>query len=203
MAVNRDRIEYEGIHAYRAQPETLGAGGVLLLPTIFGLNYVCDYADWLAESGFATLVWDPYPGEAPITDIHIAAKRASKLQDDALDAFSRLADYMLGPMRLAKIGTLGFCMGGRFNLLFTSHDRRLSACVPIYPSLPEDGRPNQSLDAVALAANIARPVQLVYPGRDHVTSYDTFVRLNTAAAPGRNDRTVSCQLSTRIHASPR
>jgi carboxymethylenebutenolidase len=78
---------------------------------------------------------------------------------------------------LKAIGTLGFCLGGRFSLLLCVRDRRLGACLTYYPSIRVPKPPNQHQDAVALAAEISCPVQLVYPGQDHVIERETFLQL--------------------------
>jgi carboxymethylenebutenolidase len=87
-----------------------------------------------------------------------------------------------------SVGVIGFCMGGRFSLLLSAREQRIGSCAAVYPSLYEPRLPNQEEDAVARAAAIGCPVVTIYPGRDHVTSAETF-------------RTLQANLLKRTHAT--
>jgi dienelactone hydrolase len=63
--------------------------GVLVLPTISGVDgFARERARSLAEAGFSTLVWDPYPGAIPPQQMPAAQARAAKLSDNAVAAMS-------------------------------------------------------------------------------------------------------------------
>ena len=49
-----------------------------------------------------------------------------------------------------------------------------------YPSIENPRLPNQELDALALASEIACPVQMLRPGNDHVTNPETYEILTAA-----------------------
>lgn len=159
-------------HAERAR------GGILLLPTISGVDGpMCDRARLLAEAGFTTMIWDPYPGETPPVDVPSGQARAGKLNDKAVDAMSACVGHMLEKLQLPAVATLGFCLGGRYAVLLAARDRRLFACVPYYPSIRVPMSPNQTLDAIALAADIACPVHLIQAGADQVFLQPVFEQL--------------------------
>jgi dienelactone hydrolase len=71
-------------------------------------------------------------------------------------------------------------MGGRFVLLHGSRERRLSAIVSAYPSIPPELQPGQALDPLFAADQIACPVQLLYPEHDEVTPRAKFLKLQSA-----------------------
>jgi carboxymethylenebutenolidase len=153
--------------------------GVVLLPTIYGVNpFMKEFAAHLAEAGLTSLVWDPYPDEPPPAGFDAALKRGEELRDGpSLDGMAMCIDYLMGELRLDAVGTLGFCLGGRYCLLLAAREKRLGACVSVYPSIHSPRRPNQDEDAIARAADIACPVHVVYPGRDNVTNNEVFYRL--------------------------
>jgi carboxymethylenebutenolidase len=172
-----DHGPVSGHIAHAEQPR----GGILLLPTITGVDdFTREYAKRLAEDGFTTLVWDPYPGEAPPTELSAAQARASKLSDDAVGAMSDCVSHLLERLRLPAVAVLGFCLGGRYAVLLAARDRRLFACVPYYPSIRLPAKPNETLDAIALAADIRCPVHLVHAGADQVFLPAAFCKLRDA-----------------------
>jgi carboxymethylenebutenolidase len=116
-----------------------------------------------------------------LSDIEECRKQSRTLTDDAVAAsLSQWLDFMLGELRLKSLGTVGFCLGGRYGLLLAAQDRRIKACAAVYPTIEQPMLSNQERDAVAAAAAIQCPVQLVQPGHDHVTSVDTYRRLTDA-----------------------
>ena len=119
--------------------------GVLLLCTISGVDaFMRERGQRLAEAGYSSLVWDPYPGEPLPQDLPSAQARARKLNDGAVDEMSDCVGYMLDAMKLPAVAVVGFCLGGRYALLLGARDKRLFACVPFYPSVivPEPAAPD-------------------------------------------------------------
>jgi carboxymethylenebutenolidase len=167
---------------YLAQPEGGARAGVLILPTIFGINeFARGYADMLANNGIAGAVWDINSGLPLTTDYKECIGRARTLTDaGVVSMMNTWVDFMLGELRLAAIGTAGFCIGGRFALLLCAKDKRLRACAIAYPSIESPRLANQELDSVALSAEIECPVHMLHPGKDHVSSPETYAALNAA-----------------------
>jgi carboxymethylenebutenolidase len=169
------------LHGYVAEPEAPVRGGVLILPTIFGVNeFARQYADTLAAAGMTAMVWDINSGLPLTTDYPECIKRARTLTDASV---AKMVDCWLDKMRgngLSSVAVLGFCIGGRFALLQAARDKRLRACAMAYPSIENPRLPNQELDALALAPDIACPVQMLRPGNDHVTSPETYEILTAA-----------------------
>lgn len=153
-------------------------GGVLMLPTITGVDaHMRDRAEKLAAAGFTSLVWNSYPGEAPPADTVAAQPRAAKLNDGALESMSACVTHMLDALRLPAVAVMGFCLGGRYAVLLAAKDQRLVGCVPYYPSIRVPMSPNQTLDAMALAADIRCPVHLIHGTADQVFVHAVFLKL--------------------------
>ena len=113
---------------------------------------------------------------------------ARKLDDRIIDDIeARWLDYL--QRGGAALGIIGFCLGGRCALIRAAQDRRIKACAAAYPSIDNPMRPNQSQDALKLAASIACPVHVCQPGIDHVATPETYRTLKGALL-GRTAPTV-------------
>jgi carboxymethylenebutenolidase len=170
------------LYGYIAEPEVKGSAGVLLLPTIFGVNeFARQYADTLAGTGLTTAVWDINSGLPLTTDYQECIRRARMLTDAGVAGMvTRWLDTMIGKMGLTAVAVLGFCIGGRFALLQAARDKRLRGCAVAYPSIESPRLPNQDMDALSLAAGIDCPVLCLRPGNDHVTNPETYELLTQA-----------------------
>ena len=84
---------------------------------------------------------------------------------------------MENDLTLTSIGVLGFCLGGRYALVAAAQERRIKACAAAYPSIENPRLSNQQHDAVALAADIRCPVQVLQPGHDPVATVETYAAL--------------------------
>jgi carboxymethylenebutenolidase len=172
-------IKQSGLFGFLAQPDAPTRSGVVILPTIFGVNaFVRGYAEELARAGMAAAVWDHYEGLPLTTDYEESKARARKLTDGAMHAAVKpWIDHMLSDLKLASVGVLGFCLGGRFALMAAAKDHRIKACGAAYPSIEAPLLANQEEDSVALAAGIRCPVHVIQPGHDHVASPATYAAL--------------------------
>jgi carboxymethylenebutenolidase len=172
-------IKQSGLIGFLAQPDAPTTGGVVILPTIFGVNaFVRGYAETLARAGLAAAVWDLYEGLPLTTDYEESKSRARKLSDAGTQAkVEKWIDHMLNDLQLTSVGVIGFCLGGRYALMTAAQDTRIKACAAAYPSIDSPRLPSQELDAVALAADIRCPVSAIQPGHDHVASVETYAAL--------------------------
>ena len=170
--VELGRVDGHVTHAERPR------GGVLILPTVTGVDdHMRERAGMLAEAGFSSLIWNPYPGQPPPADMAQAQTMAAKLDDGVLGAMTACVDHMLGAMKLPAVAVMGFCLGGRYAVVLAGKDKRLAACVPYYPSIRVPNKPNESEDALALAAQIACPVHLIHGTADKVFLQPVFETL--------------------------
>ena len=145
MSPRSQEIKQSGLFGFLAQPDAPTKAGVVILPTIFGVNaFVRGYAETLARAGLAAAVWDHYEGLPLTTDYEESIKRARKLTDAGMQAaVGTWIDYMAGDLQLTSIGVLGFCLGGRSVLITAARDKRVKACAAAYPSIDMPRQPNQ------------------------------------------------------------
>ncbi len=180
-AVAEDKIlEIAGVPHYLARASVKTTAGVLLLPHVYGVDGFCrDFADELAGRGLTTLVWNPYP-ELEMGAAFTEGNRPPRRPDEpTMKALAGCVDVMESKLGLDAIATIGFCMGGRFVLLFGAREPRLKAGVACYASVPAQRSPGQELEPVDEVAKITAPLMLVYPGKDRVTPNAVFAQLQT------------------------
>ncbi len=177
-------VTVQGLNAYLARPKGGSTAGMLLLPMITGIGaQVRAWADELAEHGITALSWDQWRGrpstdETPFDEV---MKWGSELVDDeSLAEQHTLLDHLFGELGCARVGTIGWCMGGRFALLLGEREPRLANVVAYHPTVPIPPRPNHTIDAVAATANIAAPVMMLYPGSDELVPMESFRNLRDA-----------------------
>lgn len=180
-------IRIAGVSHYLARAATRTTAGVLLLPHVTGVDhFVQEFADELAARGLTTLAWNPYP------DLPMGAEftdRPPRPKDEAtLTTLAGCVDTMQGELGLSEIATIGFCMGGRFVILFGAREKRLRCGVACYPSIPMQRNAGQDLDPIPAAPAIACPLMVVYPGQDRVTPRPVFGALQ-ALLQGRSAET--------------
>jgi carboxymethylenebutenolidase len=179
MSIKSQEISSPGAHGYVAHPEKMSSGAVLIVPTIFGVNsFVRGFADTLAQAGLEGLACDLYAGAPLPGSYEEALERARKLNDQIVDEI--LSSWLDPWEHECRVGIIGFCLGGRFSLIQAAQDTHIEACVAAYPSIENPMRPNQTHDAVKLAADIACPVHVCQPGIDHVASPETYGALRDA-----------------------
>ena len=168
--------------AWVAPPRGRSGGGVLLYPTIFGINPpMRRFAGELAERGLTAVVWDPYRGE-PLGDAigEIIEQSKTVTDDAAVDDLRRIVDHMRSELGLERIAGIGWCFGGRIGLLSAALDDRIAllcsynpTMLPITPiEVPGVGptskadHPGQTMDEMDLARRISGPVQVTRPEQD-------------------------------------
>lgn len=169
------------LRLYVARPDAPGRAGVLLHPTIAGLEpRMTRIADAFAQEGFTAVVWDPYDGEDQPIDTMLNFARSKLLTDvGVVQGITRTTDFMQKELGLEAIGSIGWCLGGRTALLHAGLDPRIQAVSAYNPtllsatpvnvwgqSLSKADVPGQTMDEMAIARKIVGPVQVVRPGHD-------------------------------------
>jgi carboxymethylenebutenolidase len=167
--VQRSWIELApGYAAYLALPPAGRGPGILLMQEIFGVNeHIRAVADQYALDGFVVLAPDLFWRQAPRVELGYAgpdmargrelaqAYTAAQSQED-LTAAARVLRAR-AEVGAAKIGAVGYCMGGRMAFVAAA-TAGADAAVAYY-----GGGIQQSLQ---LAPEVRCPVQFHYAGHD-------------------------------------
>jgi carboxymethylenebutenolidase len=193
MALGRDGSELEipvedgALAAYLARPAAGHGPGVLVLHEAFGLvEHVRDVCDRLARAGFVALAPDLFRGRSADS-----AERATELAA-GLEAQRVMRDLAGAAKALinenavdgARIGAVGFCMGGHLALMAAAGSPWVAAVVNFYGAhagLPLD---LSKLEAAVLA---------VFAENDEFVSSEAVEALRTGLAAAEKQATILIQ----------
>lgn len=156
-----------GFAAYLALPPGGRGPGLLLWQEIFGVNeHIRRVAEQYALAGFVVLAPDAFWRQAPRVELgytgddHARAMglmRAYAAPDALADVALAQAALRARPEVTGKVGSIGYCMGGRLAYL-TAATTGVDAAVPYY-----GGGIHQQLDR---AAAVRCPLQFHYAEQD-------------------------------------
>ncbi len=161
----------ERARGYLALPASGRGPGVIVIQEWWGLvPHIRDVCDRMAREGFVALTPDLYRGEST-DDPDVASRlmmdleipRAARDLDAAVDALLN-HDAVDG----AKVGAIGFCMGGQLALFAATRNRRIDAVCDFYGV-----HPNVTLDLSGLEAAVLG----IFAERDPYASPDVARKL--------------------------
>ncbi len=115
--------------------------GVLVIQEWWGLNgHIKDVADRFANEGFIALAPDLYHGQVT-TEPDGAGKLMMVLNvTEASKEMSGAIDLLIERTGQAKVGVIGFCMGGGLALVVAcNRPDAVAACAPFYGLIPWAG----------------------------------------------------------------
>jgi carboxymethylenebutenolidase len=160
--ITHQRITFQNgadeIQAFLARPKADGRRKtIVVIPGDFGLSdYTRVTVAQLAQQGFVALGLDTFSRASKLTNLQEARRIYFDVMTDALtlqDIQAAIA-YLKRQafVRQSGIGTLGFCLGGRYALLIAALSKDVAATVAFYgPILLLKGEPN---------VNTARPLKI-------------------------------------------
>ena len=202
IKTNADGLFVEEMHvpvpdgmlpAYLARPA--GAGPfpiVVVIEEIFGVHdYIKDVCRRLAHLGYLAVAPELYARLADLStmtdpqqivrDVIAKAPDAQLLAD--LDATVDFAAGQRGDA--ARLGTIGFCRGGRDVWLWGEHNPALKAAVAFYGPVASKDSPIQPRNPLELAATLKCPLLGLYGGEDpSISQADVKAAQATARAAG-------------------
>lgn len=199
--ISTSDVQVGSLHLHVAQPVEATHVGVLLYPTIAGLDeHMRDQASTLAEAGLTAVVWDPYDGNQPAGGRVAALELSKTFQDeDIVRSVTQALDYMQDELGLTSFSAFGWCFGGRVALLHAGVDRRIGGVVAYNPTIWRDqivefgpmrfsgaDFPGETIDVIAGASAVHGPVQICHPEHDFTPQdvYDSLLsQLRTRQDP--------------------
>lgn len=169
----RIRFASNGSHAggYLARPAKPGPG-VIVIQEWWGLvPHIERVADRFAEAGFVALAPDLYHGKSTTSSDEAGKWMMSlRIEQAARDLAGAIGALKARPdVTGAKIGTIGFCMGGALSLFAACGNRDVGACAVFYGGHPNVKPALASLDAAVLG---------IFAGRDTFVTPETVAELD-------------------------
>ncbi len=145
---------------YLAKPASGRGPGVVVIQEWWGLvPHIKGIADRFAAAGFLALAPDLYHGKAAKSPDDagklMMAMNIGSAEKDLAGAVSYLKSHAGNSP--AKVGTVGFCMGGALSLYAATKNRDVAACVVFY-----GGHPNVHPDL----PNLKAPLLGLYAEKD-------------------------------------
>ncbi len=138
------------INGYLARPAAPGScPGMIVIHEAGGLNdHIRDVTDRIANLGYVALGVDLYTregGPPPPGDVEALMKRLFSMSDaTVLGDLEGAADFLRArPDLTGKVGCIGFCMGGRYTLLFAVCSDRLDAAVDCWGGFIDRATPDE------------------------------------------------------------
>ena len=132
----------ETVSGFLAMPEGKAKfPAVVVIHEWWGLdNWVKDQARALAKEGYAALAVDLYRGK--VTDKQDEAHQlmSGLPQDRAVRDLKAAFAYLKtrNDVRADRIGSIGWCMGGKYSMLLATEEPTLAAAVAYYGAPPTD-----------------------------------------------------------------
>lgn len=170
--------------AYCAEPEGAARAAIIVIPEIFGVNEgiraKCD--GWAAEGYLAVapdIFWRFAAGEELDPDVENQFKKAldnmGKFDaDEGIRDIEALIHWIRREKRVAKVGLVGFCLGGRMAYM-TATRTDIDASVGYYGVMIDQ--------MLGEAHAIAKPLMLHIPTADHFVSPEAQAKIHAALDP--------------------
>ncbi|HET8616926.1 MAG TPA: dienelactone hydrolase family protein [Actinomycetales bacterium] len=123
-------------HGYLALPDSGSGPGVIVIEEWWGLDdHIADICDRLAGEGFVALAPDLFGGRVAHDSDEAGQMMEQLPAEQAARDLGGAVDYLLGldSVTSAKVGAIGFCMGGGFVLMLAAQQGdKIGAAVPFY-----------------------------------------------------------------------
>lgn len=179
-----------------------GCPAMIVIHEAGGLGeHIRDVVNRFANIGYTALGLDLYTregGPPPMDDLQAMMARLFAMSDQTV-----LGDLQGAASHLrargdcsGKVGCIGFCMGGRYTLLFAGASRRLDAAVDCWGGFIDAATPDQRTTPLRptppleLAARLSCPLYAAIGAEDHNPSPEVGAQLRERAAASGQEVTV-------------
>jgi len=125
---------------YLATPQQGSGPGVIVIQEWWGLvDHIKDLCDRFATEGFVALAPDLYHGKVAKSPDEAGKLMMALRIDEAERDLSAAVDYLetQDSITSAKLGVVGFCMGGQLALYAATKNSKIGACVVFYGIHPK------------------------------------------------------------------
>jgi carboxymethylenebutenolidase len=184
----------EPVNGYLARPvDASRLPAMVVIHEAGGLgDHIKDVVNRFANIGYLTLGVDLYTregGPPPTDDPQALMARLFAMSDaTALGDLEGAADYLRSRSQAGgRVGCIGFCMGGRYTLLFATAGDRLDAAVDCWggfidrATLEERSTPQRPTPPLELAERLTCPLMAAIGAEDQNPSPALGERLREAA----------------------
>jgi carboxymethylenebutenolidase len=182
------------INGYLARPAEDGTfPAIVVIHEAGGLgDHIRDVVNRFANIGYVALGVDLYTregGPPPTDDLQALMARLFSMSDErALGDLEGAADLLRARDDVTgKVGCIGFCMGGRYTLLFAGASDRLDAAVDCWggfidkATLENESTPERPMPPLQLAEGLSCPLMAAVGAEDHNPSPELGERLRQTA----------------------
>jgi carboxymethylenebutenolidase len=193
----------EQVNGYLARPREGGPHpAMIVIHEAGGLGaHIRDVVNRFAGIGYVSLGVDLYTregGPPPMDDVQKLMARLFSMSDDtALGDLEGAADLLRAREDVTgKVGCIGFCMGGRYTLLFATASDRLDAAVDCWGGFIDRATPDERSTPVRptppleLADNLSCPLFAAIGAEDQNPSPQIGELLSERAAASGQEATV-------------
>jgi carboxymethylenebutenolidase len=190
--------EIAGYLARPSSPHPAGAlsrlPGMIVIHEAGGLGeHIRDVTNRIANLGYVALAPDLYTregGPPPAGDLEALFERLFSMPDERVlgDLEGAAEQLAARPDQSGRIGCIGFCMGGRYTLLYACTRQRLNAAVDCWGGFVDTATPDERATAtrpippLELAEQLGCPLLAAVGAEDHNPSPEVGERLRARAA---------------------
>ncbi len=194
------------VNGYLARPATrdpdAARPAMVVIHEAGGLGeHIRDVVNRFANLGYVTLGVDLYTregGPPPTGDLQALMARLFSMSDaGVLGDLEGAADHLRARADVSgKVGCIGFCMGGRYTLLFACASDRLDAAVDCWGGFIDAATPEERVTEqrptppLELAGQLHCPLLAAVGAEDHNPSPEIGERLRDALAQSRHETQV-------------
>ncbi len=194
------------VNGYLARPATgdpdTPRSAMVVIHEAGGLGeHIRDVVNRFANLGYVTLGVDLYTregGPPPAGDLQALMARLFSMSDAVvLGDLEGAADHLRSrPDVSGKVGCIGFCMGGRYTLLFACASDRLDAAVDCWGGFIDAATPEEPVTELRprppleLAGQLHCPLLAAVGAEDHNPSPELGARLRDALAQSPHETQV-------------